>query len=54
MAILSDSVPPLVKITSSGFAPIKDATCALADSISFLASLPSEYRVDAFPKEFTK
>ena len=49
IAMLSDSVPPLVNIISSVFAPMMDATFSLLDSIALLASLPREYSVEAFP-----
>src|SRR4030043_1309623 len=41
-AMLFDSVPPEVKIISSGDAPIDLAITFLAHSIAFLASLPLE------------
>ena len=42
MAMLSDSVPPLVNIISCGLAPISAATFSLAISNAFRASLPKE------------
>jgi len=54
-AVLSDSVPPLVKITSSGLAaPIPAATCSRASSSPRYASRPSEYSEFALPNRSEK
>ena len=49
IAKLSDSDPPLVNIISLGSALIASATLCLASSKPFLASRPTEYKVDGFP-----
>ena len=51
---LSDSVPPLVKITSLGRALISLATCWRAFSTAFLARWPNQWMEEALPKSSSR
>ena len=53
-AVFSDSVPPLVKMISSGEAPINEATSSRACSTAIRARLPEAWREDALPQASSK
>ena len=50
MARLLDSVPPEVNTISSGWAPIRAATCSRAVSTAAFAARPKGWSLDGLPK----